>query len=390
MPGIYLHIPFCKQACHYCNFHFSTSLKYKSEMVDALVRELELRRDFLGKASLSSIYFGGGTPSLLNENELQRIFEKIYQLFKVESDAEITLEANPDDLTKEKLKALRQTPINRLSIGIQSFGEEDLQFMNRAHHATEARLCIENALAAGFDNLTVDLIYGSPTTSDAQWVKNIQTVVDYGIPHISCYALTVEPRTALDHFVRVGKAPAVDEEQAARQFEMLIAMLRANGYEHYEISNFAKPGWYARHNSSYWTGEPYLGIGPAAHSFDGDRTRRWNVANNAKYMKILEEDVAHLEGVPHLSSDQIIWFERETLTDAQRYDEYVMTALRTIWGAKRSKIEAFGQPFATYFLREVQPFLDQNLVVEKDGVYTLTDAGKLLADFIAAELFFEE
>ncbi len=391
MPGIYLHIPFCKQACHYCNFHFSTSLKYKSQMVDALVHELERRHDFLGNAALSSIYFGGGTPSLLNENELQQIFDKIYQLFKVEPDAEITLEANPDDLTKAKLQALRQTPINRLSIGIQSFSEEDLQFMNRAHNATEAKLCIEYALAAGFENLTVDLIYGSPTTSDARWAQNIQTVVDYGIPHVSCYALTVEPKTALDHFVKIGKAPPIDEEQAARQFEMLMQILRANGYEHYEISNFAKPGKYARHNSSYWTGEPYLGIGPAAHSFDGNRTRRWNVANNARYLKGVEDACPPLaEEDGKMGALEETWFEQEILTDAQRYDEYVMTALRTTWGAKLTKIETFGQPFAEYFLREVEPFLAQNLVVGQDDIYTLTDAGKLLADFIAAQLFWEE
>lgn len=382
MAGIYLHIPFCKQACHYCNFHFSTSLKYKSEMVGAMLREIELRQDYLNGAALRSIYFGGGTPSLLNEAELDVIFDQIFGFFEVEADAEITLEANPDDLTREKLQALRQTPINRLSIGIQSFAEEDLRFMNRAHNALEAQTCIANALEMGFENLTVDLIYGSPTTSDAQWETNIQTVINYNIPHISCYALTVEPKTALDHFVKTGKSPAMDEEQAARQFEMLMQMLRANGYEHYEISNFAKPGMYAKHNSSYWTGEPYLGIGPSAHSFDGTRTRRWNVANNATYMKEMV-DVANLQGMPHL------FFEQEILTDSQRYDEYIMTALRTIWGARIQQIQAFGQPFADYFLQTVQPFIAQDLVTESNGVYTLTDAGKLLADFITAELFWE-
>lgn len=381
MPGIYLHIPFCKQACHYCNFHFSTSLKYKEKMVGAMLRELELRSEYLDNKNITSIYFGGGTPSLLANKELTQIFDKIYSLFNIEYDAEITLEANPDDLTKEKLQALRQSPVNRLSIGIQSFAEEDLKFMNRAHNATEARACLEHALDAGFENLTVDLIYGSPTTSDAQWGANIQTVIDYNIPHVSCYALTVEPKTALGHFVAKGKVPDVDEEQAARQFEILIQMLRANGYEHYEISNFAKPGWHARHNSSYWSGEPYLGIGPSAHSFDGKNTRQWNVANNAKYMQLLNaphlEDVAHLNGL----------FEQETLSPAQRYNEYIMTSLRTIWGAKLQKIKDFGDEFEAYFLENIQRFMQLNYIMIKENAYVLTDEGKLLADFIAAELF---
>lgn len=379
MPGIYLHIPFCKQACHYCNFHFSTSLKQKPELVQAIVKELELRQDYLNGAALTSIYFGGGTPSLLSEAELNLIFEKIYSLFKVASDAEITLEANPDDLTFEKLQSLRQTPVNRLSIGIQSFAEADLQFMNRAHNASEAKICIENALQAGFENLTVDLIYGSPTTSDAQWIENIETVVNYGIPHISCYALTVEEKTALAHFVKVGKAPAVDEEQAARQFEILMQVLGNKGYEHYEISNFAKPGWYARHNSSYWFGEPYLGIGPAAHSFDGNNTRQWNVANNALYVKQLQDQT----GFENLSG----LAEKEMLTPAQRYNEYVMTTLRTMWGARLDQIEAMGARFSAHFLKIVIPFIAKGWVIQKDKTFTLSQEGKLLADFIASELF---
>lgn len=383
MPGIYLHIPFCKQACHYCNFHFSTSLRYKEEMVGAMLRELELRSEYLDNKNITSIYFGGGTPSLLTDKELTQIFDKIYRLFNIEYDAEITLEANPDDLTKEKLQSLYQSPVNRLSIGIQSFAEDDLKFMNRAHNATEARACIENALDAGFENLTVDLIYGSPTTSDVQWRANIQTIIDYNIPHISCYALTVEPKTALGHFVAKGKVPDVDEEQAARQFEILIQMLRANGYKHYEISNFAKPGWYARHNSSYWSGEPYLGIGPSAHSFDGKCTRQWNVANNAKYMQLLHPP--HLGGVAHVNG----LFEQETLSSAQRYNEYIMTSLRTIWGAKLQKIRDFGTEFEAYFLKNIQRFMHLNYIMIKENAYVLTDEGKLLADFIAAELFWE-
>ncbi|MDX1943748.1 MAG: radical SAM family heme chaperone HemW [Saprospiraceae bacterium] len=391
MPGIYIHIPFCKQACHYCNFHFSTSLKHKGEMVAAILQELELRKDYLSNKNITSIYFGGGTPSLLNNNELDQILDKIYHVFKIEHDAEITLEANPDDLTKEKLQALRQTPINRLSIGIQSFAEEDLKFMNRAHNATEAKRCIENALEAGFENLTVDLIYGSPTTSDAQWETNIQTIINYNIPHISCYALTVEPKTALDHFVKVGKAPSIDEEQAARQFEILIQLLTNQGYEHYEISNFAKPGWYAKHNSSYWFGEPYLGIGPAAHSFDGNNIRQWNVANNALYIKNMLhfegeaylgiQDLAHLEGTPNPL------FEKEILTPAQRYNEYIMTSLRTMWGIKLPDIQAFGKDFEAHFLQTVPSFIEKGWIFEKDNSFILSTKGKLFADFISAELF---
>lgn len=381
MPGIYLHIPFCKQACHYCNFHFSTSLRQKPAMVQAILQELEWRKDYLGNQPVTSIYFGGGTPSLLDEAELDAIFEKIYSLFKVEPNAEITLEANPDDLTLEKLQALRQTPVNRLSIGIQSFAEVDLQFMNRAHNAAEAKVCIENALAAGFENLTVDLIYGSPTTSDAQWLENIETVTSYDIPHLSCYALTVEPKTALGHFVKTGKIPAMDEEQAARQFEILTKMLADKGYEHYEISNFAKPGWYARHNSSYWFGEPYLGIGPAAHSFDGKNIRRWNVANNAVYIGKWED-----AKIGVLETTQAL-FEQEILTPAQRYNEYVMTTLRTMWGTQLPQIQNFGEDFEEHFLKIVLPFVIKGLVIRKEVTFTLSEEGKLLADFIAAELF---
>ncbi len=396
MAGLYLHIPFCKQACHYCNFHFSTSLKQQPEMVAAILQELEGRKAYLENQPLTSIYFGGGTPSLLNEVELNSIFEKIYSLFEVASNAEITLEANPDDLTMDKLQTLRQTPVNRLSIGIQSFAEVDLRFMNRAHSATEAKICIENALNAGFENLTVDLIYGSPTTSDAQWVENIQTVINYNIPHISCYALTVEPKTALDHFVKIGKAPAVDEEQAARQFEMLMEILGKKGYEHYEISNFAKPDKYARHNSSYWSGAHYLGIGPSAHSFNGV-SRQWNVANNTSYIK----NMPHLQGVAYLDdvfknvprlegAAHLPLFEKEILTPAQRYNEYVMTSLRTMWGTQLAQIQNFGVNFEKHFLQIVEIFLKKNWVVRKNDTFTLSDEGKLLADFIAAELFYEK
>jgi len=348
-------------------------------MVEAILRELEWQKDYLAGAELSSIYFGGGTPSLLSDQELELIFSKIYQIHKVRLDAEITLEANPDDLSLDKLQALRNSPVNRLSIGIQSFAEEDLRFMNRAHNAQESLACIENALAQGFPNLTLDLIYGSPTTSHAQWAKNLDTIFQYPIPHLSAYCLTVEPKTALDHFVRQGKAAPVDEEHANAQFLYLMEATQAQGYEHYEISNFAKPGYYARHNSNYWLGEPYLGIGPAAHSFNG-LSRQWNVANNAKYLKILEDDqLKILEGTG--------LFEQEILSPATRYNEYVMTGLRTIWGCDLQKIDL---AFQSFFLENIQPFIAQGQVLVQEQNYRLSPSGKFIADHIASELFFIE
>lgn len=372
MPGIYLHIPFCKQACHYCDFHFSTSLKYRTEVVEAMLRELEWQRNYLPDQPLDSIYFGGGTPSLLAAAELDQLFHKIQEIWSIQAEAEVTLEANPDDLSPQKLSELRQTPVNRLSIGIQSFSEEDLRFMNRAHNAREAAACIENALNAGFHKLTVDLIYGSPTTSDEVWAGNIDRVLAYDIPHISCYCLTVEPRTALAHFVRTGQAQPVDDEQANRQFAYLIDRLEAAGYAHYEISNFARPGHYAVHNSNYWLGQPYLGIGPSAHSYDR-HSRHWNVANNAKYIRALRDEPPGA------------WFEREKLSPADRYNEYVMTRLRTIWGVDPQDLEP---PFRAYFLDQVTEAIAKGHVEKRDGIYRLSRTGKFLADRIAAELFY--
>ena len=372
MAGLYIHIPFCKQACHYCNFHFSTSLKQKDEMITAILQELALRKTYVRSEMLDTIYFGGGTPSLLSQADLALIFEKINQLYSIQEKAEITLETNPDDLSKEKLIELKNTPINRLSIGVQSFFEADLQFMNRAHNATEAITCIQNAQALGFNNLTVDLIYGSPTTTNANWEQNIQTVLDFDIPHISCYCLTVEPNTALDHFVKKGKAAAVDDEKAAQQFEILMATLKTAGYEHYEISNFAKPGWHAQHNSNYWLGATYLGIGPAAHSFNGT-SRQWNVAHNTKYIQAITVNQPA--------------FEKEILSKEQQYNEYILTALRTKWGCDINKIANWGKEFKTHFQKISQDYLTKKLIQQKNNIFTLTDNGKLLADKIAMELF---
>jgi oxygen-independent coproporphyrinogen-3 oxidase len=373
MAGLYLHIPFCKQACHYCNFHFSTSLKYKDELLDALIKEIELQANFLQQAPLESVYLGGGTPSLLNADELNRLFDKISSIHTIQPNAEITLEANPDDLQKDSLQALRQTPINRLSIGIQSFADADLQFMNRAHNAKEAAYCIPLAQDLGFTNLTIDLIYGSPTTTDEQWLLNLQTVFSREVPHLSCYALTVEDRTALAHFVKTGKSPRPDDEAAARQFDLLMEQTAKQGYDHYEISNFAKPDYYAIHNSNYWKGIPYLGIGPSAHSFDG-QNRQWNIAQNIKYIQALEKDT--------------IPFEQEILSQSDRYNEFVMTGFRTIWGVEKNTLSSKYSEFQNHFLTNIQPFLYQGLIKETPDRFILTQSGKHLADRIASDLFY--
>lgn len=344
-------------------------------MVEAIIEEIGWQKDYLEGAQLETIYFGGGTPSLLSPTDLAAIFEKIYQTYSVANNAEITLEANPDDLTQEKLMALTHTPINRLSIGIQSFFEHDLKFMNRAHNAREAKDCIQNAKDAGFQNLTIDLIYGSPTTTNEQWEENIRMVLSYDIPHISCYCLTVEPNTALDHFVKKGKADPVDEEKAAYQFEILMTTLKAAGYEHYEISNFAKPDWHAKHNSNYWLGAKYLGIGPSAHSFNG-ASRQWNIANNTKYIQAIQKE------------NPI--YEKEILTKQQQYNEYILTALRTKWGCDLSKIKNWGTAFDKHFQKESKSYIQKQLIQQKNNIFTLTDKGKLIADRIAMDLFIDE
>jgi len=375
MAGIYLHIPFCKQACHYCNFHFSTSRARQSDMVDMLCREMSLRTNYLPTNTLKTIYLGGGTPSILTPDELNQLFSAIASHFQVASDAEVTLEANPDDLTPEKIRAIRDTPVNRFSIGIQSFFEEDLRFMNRAHHAREAFECIERAQAAGFTDLTIDLIYGSPTTSTERWIQNLEYAFGMGIPHLSCYCLTVEPKTALDHFVRQGKVEPVDEHRASEQFELLLERSAEAGYEQYEISNFARDQKYARHNTAYWLGEPYLGIGPAAHSFDG-KSRQWNVANNARYIQAMEQ------AKDDYPEDL---FEREELSPDMRYNEYVMTGLRTKWGIDAGRLAPVYQ---MHLEKEMARHIKAGYIVAEEKVYQLTQAGKLLADRIAADVFY--
>lgn len=372
MAGIYIHIPFCKQACHYCDFHFSTSLKKKEEMLVALKGELLLRKAELKGEIIETIYFGGGTPSILAVEEINALIETVYQNYTVIDQPEITLEANPDDLTTTTIHRLAQSKVNRLSIGIQSFGEEDLKMMNRAHNAQEAITCLQEAVRY-FDNISIDLIYGIPNLSNERWLENIQRILDLGIPHISCYALTVEERTALNKLIQKGVIPSPKEEVAHAHFMLLIEKLRANGYIHYELSNFAKPGYYSKNNSAYWLGKKYLGIGPSAHSFDGTY-RSWNISNNPLYIKAIEAG--------ELPS------EIEKLSLSDRYNEYIMTGLRTIWGVDLARIaREFGSTFHEYLVRESASFIADGLMQEVEGVLTITDKGKFLSDGIASDLF---
>ncbi|MBD1395467.1 radical SAM family heme chaperone HemW [Mucilaginibacter glaciei] len=373
MAGIYLHIPFCKQACHYCDFHFSTSPKYKDEMVKALVKEIHLQRCYLDNESIETIYFGGGTPSVLSADEIQLLINTITELHTVSADAEITLEANPDDLDHSKLKALRQTPVNRFSIGIQSFFDEDLAWMNRVHRSSEAEASVKRAQDIGFENITVDLIYGYPLLTDVKWKKNLDTVFALRIPHISAYAMTVEPQTALAAFISKKKQPPMSEEQSAGQFSTMLDAMQSNSFEQYEISNFCTPGHYSRHNSNYWKGVKYLGIGPSAHSFNGE-TRQWNVANNAKYTKSIMGDA-----IPS---------EVEVLTEENRLNEYIMTALRTKWGIDLEQLDAIAGGSANILLKAARIYFDDGSLTQSGNLLTLTPHGKLYADRIASELFF--
>lgn len=373
MAGIYLHIPFCKQACHYCDFHFSTSLKYKDEMLGALVKEIQLQKNYLLNDTIETIYFGGGTPSILETGDINLLLDTITGLHTVATDAEITLEANPDDLDKAKLQSLRQTPVNRFSIGIQSFFDDDLQWMNRVHRANEAEASVKRAQDSGFENITVDLIYGYPLLTEQKWKHNLDKVFELDVPHVSAYSMTVEPKTALASFIRNKKQPAMNEQQSAEQFNLLMDAMQTHGFEHYEISNFCKPGHYSRHNSNYWHGVKYLGIGPSAHSYNGE-ARQWNIANNAKYIRSIQTNTLPAE--------------TEHLTESNRLNEYIMTSLRTIWGLDLDKLNAIAATSAKVLINEAQPFLEKEWIIKKDNIIYLTQTGKLYADHIAGELFF--
>lgn len=371
MAGLYLHIPFCKQACHYCNFHFATSLRQKPELVQAMQKELIGKAEAWRSHSFDTIYFGGGTPSLLDPMELEGLLTTIYQHYSVQPNAEITLEANPDDIHAGSLTQWKQFGINRLSLGIQSFANTDLEWMNRAHNAEQATQALQLALEH-FPNLTADLIYGTPGLTDAQWIQNIETLTQLHVPHISAYALTVEPKTPLDKQIRLQQKPTTDPDQQARQFLIGMDKLRNAGYEHYEISNFAKPGHRSKHNSSYWKGIPYLGIGPSAHSYQPP-VRSWQIANNRQYIERIEAGS--------------LAFESETLTPVQVLNERTMIALRTQEGLSESEIPPT-------VLESWKPLLhrygQEKFILIENGSIRLTDIGKLQADGIAAALFLEE
>ncbi len=375
MPGIYLHIPFCKQACHYCDFHFSTTLKNKDELLTALKLEIGLRRSYLENKALDTIYFGGGTPSLLEGIEIREIMAEIRDNYEITRSAEITLEANPDDLTNEKLMALQQAGINRLSIGIQSFSEDDLKFMNRAHSVEQAIQCVKDAQRIGISNISIDLIYGLQTLDDDQWKKNLDIAFSLGVQHLSCYSLTIEPRTALAKMIKEKKVAELEDEKSVRQFELLMDKAAEAGFEHYEISNFAKPGFYSRHNTSYWKAEPYLGIGPSAHSYDRT-SRQWNVSNNHEYIRKL------MVGT--------IPAEKEILSDENKFNEFILTNLRTSWGVDAEKLKnEFGAEASMTFLA-IANFQIQDGLMEKSGnIFRLTRKGKFYADRIAADFFSE-
>ncbi|WP_338646488.1 radical SAM family heme chaperone HemW [Flavobacterium sp. KS-LB2] len=380
MSGIYIHIPFCKQACHYCDFHFSTSMKKKEEMVLAIAKEIQMRKsefELLDGArsdnKIETIYFGGGTPSVLTSEEINFLIAAVYSNYSVIENPEITLEANPDDLSSERIIELSKSKINRLSIGIQSFFEDDLQMMNRAHNSAEAKKCLEEATQY-FDNISLDLIYGIPGMSNEKWKQNIETALSFGIPHISSYALTVEPKTALNKLIQTGKIAAPKDEVAQEHFAVLVETLEANDFIHYELSNFGKENYFSKNNSAYWLGKKYIGIGPSAHSYDGI-SRSWNVSNNSLYLKSIQEDK-----LPN---------EIEILSITDRYNEYVMTGLRTIWGVSLNRIKTeFGIIYLEYLNKQSQKFLNDDLVFIENNILKPTPKGKFLTDGIASDLFY--
>lgn len=375
MAGIYIHIPFCRQACTYCNFHFSTSLSLKKELLNALETEISITIPVDNDEIIDTVYFGGGTPSLLSAEELQAVLQSVRNKFNLAADAEITIEANPDDINKTILADWQNMGVNRLSLGIQSFDDNELRWMNRAHNAAQSLQSIDDIISAGFTNFSVDLIYGSPLLSNDTLKKNAEIIFSKKIPHISAYALTVEAKTVLHKMIEKHDSPAIDTNRQAEQFEILLQLTEDAGYEQYEISNFAQPGYRSKHNSSYWQGKPYYGFGPAAHSFNGKNIRRWNIANNALYIQSLQKNE--------------IPFEEEILTPVQQLNEYIMTSLRTVEGLNLETVnKKFGTEEVKKILAQSKKYIDQKLMREQNGFIILNKKGKFLADGIAADLFF--
>jgi oxygen-independent coproporphyrinogen-3 oxidase len=373
MAGLYIHIPFCKQACHYCDFHFSTNQSLKLALVQAMANEIRLQQQYLDRENISTIYFGGGTPSLLSQEELQLIFGSVHQHFVSNANPEVTLEANPDDLTEEKISMLRTSGINRLSIGIQTFHDELLYYLNRAHQASAAIASFHAARSAGFANISIDLMYAIPGQTEQMWEKDIEEAIRLNPEHISCYSLTIEPKTAFGQWSKTGKLKLVEDDIAARHLEVLIERLVCAGYEHYEISNFAKPGYYSKHNSSYWRQTHYLGIGPSAHSYNGV-SRQYNIANNHQYLKSLQRGE--------------IPFQRETLSRDDLINEYILTTLRTHWGCDVAYLKKhYDYDMLTDRQQYLSDLFDKKIALLSGSIITLTQKGKLLADKIASDLF---
>ena len=371
---IYLHIPFCKQKCSYCNFHFSTSFSLKDEMLSAIKKEIQLRHNELENKTLKSLYFGGGTPSVLSVDEIKSLIDEIQKYFSFDNNIEITLESNPDDLNKNFLKELSQTEINRLSIGTQSFFDEDLKLMNRAHNASEAESSIKRAQDFGLVNISVDLIYGSPTSNFEIWKDNLSKTIELQVPHVSSYALTVEPKTALEKWIENGKIRSPEETEQNQEFYYMKDFLKDNGFDHYEISNFGKPGFHSKHNSAYWKSEPYLGIGPSAHSYNGSLERSWNIANNPIYIKNLNQNILPIE--------------KEILSEKDRFNEMIMIGLRTIWGVDLNRInQNFSSEIIDYLNQQIKSKLESGILIIENNYLKIPEKHWFLADGIASDLF---
>ncbi len=383
--SIYIHIPYCKQVCYYCDFHFRVAMKDKTAMFAAMKKEIALRKDYLResdsgneKIPVETLYFGGGTPSVLTIDDLAGLLDAVTQYYTLVPDAEITLEANPDDLSDEYLEGLYHLGFNRLSIGIQSFFDDDLKWMNRRHNGHEAVRSVEAARRKGFHNINIDLIYGLPSMTPERWQENLVRTFALEVPHLSAYHLTIEPKTVFGRRQMKGETFAVKEDESVRQFEILLDATEKAGYEHYEISNFAKPGFYSRHNTAYWRQQRYIGIGPAAHSYDG-LSRQWNVGNNSQYIRDLEECNAW---------SSPMWFEREQLSPSEKYNDYILVSLRTSWGADTRYIQVhFGRNFLAVFLLRSEPYIQSGHIEDRSGIFVLTRKGKLIADRIASDLF---
>lgn len=383
MAGIYIHIPFCKQKCSYCDFHFSTSLKNKDDLIKALVKEIELKSTLI-KEPISTIYFGGGTPSLMNNDELLMIIDAIQKNYNVSKNIEFTLECNPDDLSKQKLVELKKAGVNRLSIGTQSFFNDDLQFFNRAHSAQEAEKSILLSQDVGFENITIDLIYGTPTLTQQKWEDNLKKFQELNVPHLSAYSLTIEPKTAIHHQLKTKKIALLPEEKVLKQFTSLMDFAADNNFVHYEISNFAKEGFFSQHNSNYWKGVQYIGIGPSAHSYvkfspleRGERgvsKRFWNISNNTKYIQAL--------------NNNLNFGEEEIIDKTTAYNEYILTRLRTIWGLELTYLQnKFGDFYITHLNKEMTQYINSGHIQKSNNVITLTKKGIFIADKISSDLF---